>query len=218
MARDGSPVEIYRALPVDVEPWIIHAAVGEGAGILDLGCGTGRIGAPLVELGHAVVGIDDSPEMLAAMDRSVEAVLADARTVRLGRRFDAVLLASHLLNDPDADAFLATAHAHLGDGGLIIAEVYPPTMDWAATVGRAGMLGPVEVTVIRAKLEGLDLDAEVRYRLGDRSWYQPLTARMRDESDLRAMLAHCAFAFDRWLDAQRGWFVAHRGTPGRRLR
>ncbi len=68
----------------------------------------GRIGAPLVGLGHAVVGIDDSPEMLAAMDPSVEAVLADARTVRLGRRFDAVLLASHLLNDPDADAFLAT--------------------------------------------------------------------------------------------------------------
>ncbi len=211
MARDGSPVEIYRALPADLEPQLIHAAAGEGARILDVGCGAGRIATPLVELGHPVTGVDDSPEMLAAMDARVEPVLGDARTVRLDRRFDAVLLASHLLNDRDAGAFLATASAHLEDGGLIIAEVYPPTMDWAAAVGRTSMLGPVEVTVIRARVDGLDLDAEVRYRMGDRSWHQPFAARIRDESDLRELLADAGSEFDHWLDARRGWFVARRG-------
>ncbi len=212
VARDGSPVEIYCALPADVEPQIIHAAVGPGARILDLGCGTGRIAAPLVELGHAVAGVDDSPEMLAAMDPRVEPVLGDGRTVRLDRRFEAVLLGSHLLNDRDAGEFLATALAHLADGGLLIAEVYPPTMDWAAAVGRTSSLGSVEITIVRAELQGVDLDAEVRYRLGDRSWHQPFVARMRDESNLRALLVVSGFAFDRWLDVVRGWFVARRGT------
>ncbi len=214
-ARDGSPVEIYRALPVGVEPQIIHAAVGEGARILDLGCGTGRIAAPLVDLGHTVVGVDESPGMLAAMDPRVEHVLADARAVRLDRRFDAVVLASHLLNDHDAEAFLTTALAHVEEGGLIIAEVYPPTMDWAAAVGRTNKWGPVEVMVIRARVDGPELEAEVRYRLGDRSWHQPFTARIRDESNLRALLADSGLAFDRWLDPSRGWFAARRGraTP-----
>jgi len=212
VARDGSPVEIYRLLPPDGEPQIIHAALRQGARILDLGCGTGRIAAPLVELGHAVAGVDDSPEMLAAMDPRVEPMLGDGRTVRLDRRFEAVLLGSHLLNDRDAAGFLATALAHLDYGGLLIAEVYPPTMDWAAAVGRTSDLGPVEVTVIRAEIEGCDLDAEVRYRLGDRSWHQPFVARMRDESELRALLVDSGFAFDRWLDALRGWFVARRET------
>ncbi len=112
----------------------------------------------------------------------------------------------------DAGGFLATALAHLDYGGLIIAEVYAPTMDWAAAVGRTSRLGPVEVTVVRAELEGADLDAEVRYRLGDRSWHQRFVARMRDESDLRELLAESRFAFDGWLDARRGWFVARRGN------
>ena len=34
--------------------------------IIDLGCGTGRISLPLVKDGHQVIGIDNSPHMLAA--------------------------------------------------------------------------------------------------------------------------------------------------------
>jgi hypothetical protein len=35
---------------------------------------------------------------------------------------------------------------------------------------------------------------------------------MCDESELRALLVDSGFAFDRWLDALRGWFVARRET------
>ena len=34
------------------------------ARILELGCGTGRVMAPLVAAGHTVVGVDESQEML----------------------------------------------------------------------------------------------------------------------------------------------------------
>ncbi len=34
------------------------------ARILELGCGTGRVMAPLVAAGHTVIGVDESQEML----------------------------------------------------------------------------------------------------------------------------------------------------------
>jgi len=62
-----------------------------------VGCGTGRITHPLVALGHPVVAVDESPEMLAHV-RDAEKVCARIEHLALGRRFDVVLLASHLIN------------------------------------------------------------------------------------------------------------------------
>jgi 2-polyprenyl-3-methyl-5-hydroxy-6-metoxy-1,4-benzoquinol methylase len=59
VAPDGSPVEIYRRLPAGNVPQLIHAAVGDGASILELGCGAGRLTHPLAELGHRVVAVDE---------------------------------------------------------------------------------------------------------------------------------------------------------------
>ena len=66
----------------------------------NLGCGTGRIAGPLVTLGHEVTGVDNGLAMIAALPPDVEGIVGDARTIRLGRRFGAVLLASHLVNHP----------------------------------------------------------------------------------------------------------------------
>jgi hypothetical protein len=96
LAPDGSPVTFYRRLPAMGEPELIHAVIPPGASVLDLGCG------PLLALGHSVAGIDNGRAMIAALPAGIEGIVADARTVRLGRRFGAVLLASHLLNDPEA--------------------------------------------------------------------------------------------------------------------
>lgn len=62
---DGCPVEVYRLLPPGGEPGIVHEAVPEGASILELGSGVGRVTHALLDLGHPVVAVDDSPEMLA---------------------------------------------------------------------------------------------------------------------------------------------------------
>jgi SAM-dependent methyltransferase len=63
---DGCAVDLYALFPPLGEAGIVHAAVPEGASILELGCGTGRILKPLAGLGHRVHGVDDSPGMLAA--------------------------------------------------------------------------------------------------------------------------------------------------------
>ena len=208
LAPDGSPVAFYARLPATGEPELIDALVPRSASILDLGCGPGRIAGPLVALGHHVTGIDDGAGMIAALPPGVEGVVADARTVRLGRRFDAVLLASHLVNAPDDGvAFAATAAAHLEPDGVVIAETYPPGWDATAGVGRETRLGDGRITLLAATVHGDRLEAEVRYGIDDVEWTQTFTARILDEPALRGLLGAAGLSFGRWLDRP-GWFVA----------
>ena len=58
-------MELYSLLPPMGEPEIVHAAIPAGAGILELGAGAGRVTHRLLELGHPVVAVDESAEMLA---------------------------------------------------------------------------------------------------------------------------------------------------------
>ncbi len=55
---------IHAELTEDVE-FVLELARDCGGAILELGCGTGRMMAPLVEAGHVVTGVDNSAEMLA---------------------------------------------------------------------------------------------------------------------------------------------------------
>lgn len=210
VAPDGSPVAFYRRLPATGEPELIHAAIGEGTTVLDLGCGPGRIAGPLTALGHPVTGVDDGAGMVDALPPGVEGVVADARTVRLGRTFGAVLLASHFVNAPDdGPAFAATAAAHLEPGGLVVGETYPPGWDPLATLGREQQLGDARIELVRARVDGDRLVAEVRYGVDGRTWEQAFSARLLDETALRALLAGAGLELVGWL-GRPGWFVARR--------
>ena len=208
VAPDGSPVAFYRRLPSLGEPELIHALIPPGASVLDLGCGPGRIAGPLAALGHPVTGVDDGHGMVEALPPGVEGVVADARTVRLGRRFDAVLLASHLVNDPDGgDAFVATAGAHILPDGVVIAETYP--LDWEPTagVGRVQHIGAAQVELLWATVEGDRLAAEVRYGVDGMEWRQAFRARLLDQDRLSDLLRDGGLTFERWLEHP-GWFTA----------
>lgn len=107
--------------------------------ILDLGCGTGRLAAGL-SAGRYVTGVDPAGAMLdVARDRpggeNVNWVEGDARTVRLGRRFDLVLLTGHafqvFLSDADRKAVLRTIAEHLTpDGRFIFDTRNPHCREW----------------------------------------------------------------------------------------
>ena len=98
--------------------------------ILDLGCGTGMLAAALARRADClVVGVDPAAAMLALAKQryggaSVSWVLDDARTVRLNRRFDLVLLTGHafqvFLTPDDQAAALTTIAAHLAPNGRFI--------------------------------------------------------------------------------------------------
>src|SRR5688572_16346317 len=127
-AADGSPVGLYATLAPLGEQELIHEAVPPRSEILELGCGAGRITHELVALGHPVVAVDNSPEMLAHV-HGAETVLADIETLELGRRFPVVLLASNFLNasdDRELDAVLAACARHVASPGQVLLERMPP--------------------------------------------------------------------------------------------
>ncbi|MEV7552362.1 class I SAM-dependent methyltransferase [Amycolatopsis sp. NPDC089917] len=207
---DGCPVEVYRLLPPDGEAGIVHAAVPEGASILELGSGVGRVTHALLALGHPVVAVDDSPEMLAHV--RAEKVCSKIEELRLGRVFDAVLLGSHLINttlDADRAAFLATARAHVAPGGRVLVEWHPP--EWFESVqdGQGGRIGEVDVRLGQVVRHGELLSAVVRYSADDRRWTQAFTCRRLGSAALDTALTRAGLVFERWCADDRTWFSAN---------
>ncbi|WP_103353972.1 class I SAM-dependent methyltransferase [Amycolatopsis sp. CA-128772] len=210
VTADGSPVEVYLLLPPDGEAEIVHAAVSPGASILELGCGAGRVTHPLVDLGHEVVAVDDSPSMLAHV--RAESVCARIGDLELGRTFDAVLLASHLVNTPrvaDRRAMLAAAKRHLRPDGRLIVQWHPPGWFDSAASGQGGLLGEVTIELADVVREGDLLSATVQYAARGQRWHQEFTCRRLSLDDL---LTSADFRLHTWLTADHTWFS---GAPGR---
>ncbi|WP_020561478.1 class I SAM-dependent DNA methyltransferase [Methylosarcina fibrata] len=110
-----------------------------GTNLLELGCGTGSHAEHFARLGHAVHGVDLSPNMLKAaeskktvMSQELRARLnftqGDIRTIRLEKRFDAVVSLFHVFSyqttNDDLSAAVATAAAHLADGGILLFDFW----------------------------------------------------------------------------------------------
>lgn len=111
--------------------------------VLDLGCGTGVFASSVAEQeGCTVVGVDPAAAMLdIAAGRPggerVRWVQGDARTIRLDRRFDLVVLTGHafqvFLTDHDRAAVLRTIAHHLAPGGRFIFDSRNPAFgQWRA--------------------------------------------------------------------------------------
>ena len=96
-----------------------------GERILDLGCGDGALTEKLVALGAQVVGIDDSPDMIAAaLRRGLDARVMDARALVFENEFDAVFSNAvlHWIKD-DPDDPIAGAFRALRIGGRFVGEL-----------------------------------------------------------------------------------------------
>lgn len=210
VTADGSPVEVYLRLPTGEEPVLIHDAIPAGAGILELGCGTGRITHRLLELGHPVTAVDQSADMLAHV-RNATTVLADIEELDLGRSFDAVVLASHLINVPDQSqrrAFLKTCRKHVTRDGLVLIERYAPDFDWQAKENVSSELGSVVCTLRDVTQQEHLVRAVMEYRVESRVWSQAFTAELLNDEDIQGELSNCALNFERWLDTRRSWLLA----------
>jgi SAM-dependent methyltransferase len=206
---DGCAVDFYAMMPDFGEPAIVHEAAGPGASILELGCGAGRVTHPLITLGHPVVAVDESPEMLAHV-HAAETVCARIQDLSLGRRFGAVLLASHLVNADDETrrSFLDVCRRHVTDDGCVIIQQHSP--EWFAAaedseVSRAGVI--IRLRDVSRPAPNL-VSATAEYVVGDRCWTQTFTTMRLDEPELAAALAAAGLRLDRYLTGDHGWFRA----------
>lgn len=109
----------------------------EAESILDLGCGTGELASALAQRPgiQRVAGVDPATAMLDIARKRpggdrVAWIQGDARSVRLGERFDLVVLTGHVfqvfLTSDDQRAVLATIAAHLHRGGHFIFDSRNP--------------------------------------------------------------------------------------------
>ncbi len=108
----------------DLPLWEELASEAAG-GILDLGCGTGRVALHLAKRGHSVTGLDLDAELVAAFNErasgSAHAVAGDARDFDLEGDFGLVLAPMQLLQllegAEERGACLRCVAAHLAGGG-----------------------------------------------------------------------------------------------------
>jgi len=209
IAPDGCAVDFYAMMQDSGEVAIVHEASGPGAAILELGCGAGRITHPLIALGHPVVAVDESPEMLAHV-RDAETVCARIQELSLGRRFGVVLLASHLINADDQTRrlFLDACRRHVAGDGCVIIQQHSP--EWFATVTDSEVTRDGVVFRLRDVTRPAPnlVSATVEYVAGDRRWTQAFTTTRLDEAELAAALAAAGLRLDRYLTEDRSWLRA----------
>jgi SAM-dependent methyltransferase len=205
---DGCAVEFYALLPAMGEPQIVHEAIPPGASLLELGCGTGRLLAPLAGLGHPVTGVDESAAMLAKAN-GLPTVCAPIEGLRLDRTFDAVLLASTMINSEPAlrQAFLDTCRRHVANDGVVVFQMNPPGW-FEAELPPAREADGIRRVIQSAHRDGPCLQMEVAYYVGDRTWTHEWRSYRVDDDDLVAELCAAGLTMERWLTDDHSWFTA----------
>lgn len=147
----------YHARVYDGTRWLIlhgrrravaRLELAPASRVLEVGCGTGLNFRHILEYldPHAgrLLGVDFSADMLRRAERRIAARgwknvavrQADATTLDLGQRFDAILFAYSLTMIPDWPAAIDRAVAHLGPGGRLVVLDFGRFERW-------GPLGPL---------------------------------------------------------------------------
>lgn len=117
---------------------LIAALAGDGARLLELAIGTGRIALPLAERGFAVSGIEGSQHMVDVLrqkpfGRDIPVVVGDMADVEIEGRFDFAFLVFNTLfnltSQEDQIRCFANTAQKLDPGGRFLIEAYVPRFD-----------------------------------------------------------------------------------------
>ncbi|WP_249416388.1 bifunctional 2-polyprenyl-6-hydroxyphenol methylase/3-demethylubiquinol 3-O-methyltransferase UbiG [Streptomyces sp. TS71-3] len=190
----------------------MHAAVPDGATIVELGAGAGRVTRGLLELGHEVVAVDESPEMLAHI-RGARTICASIETLSLAERFDVVLLASYLVNETNDSlraSWLAACERQLAPDGCVIVQRHGLSwFDRAQPYER--VTGGITLRLREVSRPTPDLlAATMEYEHDGRRWTHSYTHCRMDDDRLEAELARAGLRVDSYLTDDRGWLRARR--------
>lgn len=116
---------------LDGEARFVDAMVPRGSRILDAGCGPGRVGGRLAELGHTVVGVDIDPALIAeasSVHPGATWLVGDLSELDLAMRsdpseFDVILSAGNVMTFLDPATYRAVIErlgAHLAPQGRLV--------------------------------------------------------------------------------------------------
>jgi SAM-dependent methyltransferase len=127
-------IEFYRAL-----------AAGSAGGLLEVGCGTGRVTLRLEGLASPLVGLDLSAAMLEVArvkSQSIRWVEGDMRGFDLGAAFGLILIPGHsfqhMQTADDQRSCLECMFRHLTPGGTLVIHLDHQDLRWLAGLPSAG--------------------------------------------------------------------------------
>ncbi len=214
ITADGCAVEVYRLQQEAPEASMLAQLVPAGGSVLDLGAGTGRLAHALRDLGLGVTAVDESAAMLAQIGPGVTLVRSNIEGLRLGTRYDLVLLASHLINTDDDElrrGLLDACRRHVADTGAVVVQRHPPS--WfdqvAATSGAHPPSSGLGISLRDVSRPRADVVAATAvYESGDRRWTHRFVARRLDDPATDEALAGSGLRRTSYLDEQRSWAVA----------
>jgi SAM-dependent methyltransferase len=138
--------DLYVQTEFDIRFWQ-QEAVAAGGEVLELMCGTGRIGMPLIEAGVSYTGLDYSTGLLDRfrhkldqLGRSVPLVCADAREFAFDQEFALVFIGFHSLSEVleknDRRRLLLQVRRHLGPEGRFTFSLHNPDVRGPQLNGR----------------------------------------------------------------------------------
>ncbi len=207
---DGCAVELYSRLPVGDAPDVVGAAVPEGARILELGCGVGRMTHPLLERGFTVTAVDESAEMLERV-RGARTIRSTIEDLDLDERFDVVMLASFLVHTGDPEerqALLRTCARHVAKDGCVLLQ--REGEDYHTDVPRE-RVDPSGFTLRIASSEpvgGGVNSVRAEYEFPDATWTQTFLARPLTKEQFEEALAQAGLEVDSYLTDDGIWVRA----------
>jgi len=207
ITQDGCAVEVYLKLPYRGELELLAGHLPPRCSVLELGCGTGRLTRHLLDKGHAVTAVDNSPDMLRHVPSAANTVCCNIEQLELARTFNVVLFASNLINTADDSmrrAQLAACRRHLAPGGELLFQRFDPAWLRAVEPGPYPSVGEVGIAIERAVRHGSLVDMSIRYAIGEAEWRQHFTARLLDDDDVRLALLETGFAAVAWIDTRWG--------------
>lgn len=221
-ADDRERAELYRALhsgtPGDVAFYV--SACAQARRVLELGCGSGRLLAPLAEAGLEVVGLDQDPALLALAREALSELAPEARDrvtllqgdmsdFALEGHFDRIIIpftGFYALDGPAVMArCLERVRAHLAPAGALLLDAYAvdpaecrKRRRWDSgfeEVLRIPWRGQEVPVLERNVIPGPPCRVEVTYRfvLGDREVEQHLRHHFLSWPMLDAMLEAAGF-------------------------
>jgi len=212
----------------DVAFWQRLAVAADG-GVLELGCGTGRISLPVAKSGVAVTGIDRSAPMLARartrarrarLDDSVRLVRGDIRVLPFRTGHFSLVMAPYgilqsLTRERDLADALASVARVLGKGGRFGIDLVPDLPQWEEYRGKKTLAGRLSRDTHVSLVESVRQDRARRLTIFDQLYTTvrngatrehrfSLTFRTLSVPQMVKRLERAGFAVDAVLGDYRG--------------
>ena len=152
MAKDRAHQALYDGIAQIYDPWsrsvvedvdfYVEQAVASGGPVVELAVGTGRIAVPVAKAGIAVIGVDESPEMLAGARAYAESEgVSDFLDLRQGdlreppvtERVPLVVIPFrsllHMPDETEKRRAIAAAASLLEPGGRFVFDFFAPNAE-----------------------------------------------------------------------------------------